>query len=844
MKKENHSEAETFLRQKAEGLMKRKTSQKNPHLSEFEAMRLVHELEVHQIELELQNEELFLAKEKAVELATEKYAELYDFAPTAYFTLSRSGDILELNLCGSQILGKERSLLKKRRFSFFISDDTKPVFDSFLENLFSSKTKETCELTLWAEDNPPMYAHLTGIMTDTGTQCLVSVVDITEITLAKKILQERERFLKDAQMIARLGTYSIDLRVGKWVSSEVLDIIFGIDDNFDKSFEGWISILHPEYQNVMRNYFLHEVASNKTKFDKEYKIIRQNDKEERWVHGIGRIEFDINNLPITMVGTIRDITEQKMAEKALRESEERQRFILESLPIAIYSSPVDADIDTAWISGDIKDITGFDSDEYLSEKDFWRKRLHPEDSEMVLKTYANFPVNGEAFLEYRWRCKDEQYRWFIDRSVLLKNDAQKEYLGVIVDINERKKVEEALKVSQTALSRQNELFSLLLKNLQIGVFMVEAPSGKPLVANEMALKFLGRGILPDASKHNLTEVYKAYKIESRTPYPPEEMPIVLGISGKSSHVNDMMVVRPDGTEIYLEIFGSPVMDNQGHIWASLVSFFDITERKRAEEEIQQKNAELQKINAEKDKFFSIIAHDLRSPFNGFLGLTEMMAEGLPDMTLEEIQTMAIAMRNSASNLFRLLGNLLEWSRMQRGLTTFCPEMFLLMSKISESTVFTIDAANKKNISVTFDIPEDMEVFADIEMVSAIMRNLLTNAVKFTPTDGHIFVSARPISNNQVEITVKDTGIGMNQHMIDNLFRLDFNTNRKGTDGEASTGLGLVISKDFVEKTVGNCGQRVKKEKEVHSGLHFPRGVEEVRRNPSSDFGLRSSNFFS
>lgn len=802
MKKENIEEPATTLREKAEKLMKKKSSNAVQQLSEFEAKKLVHELEVHQIELELQNEELVIAKEKATELATEKYAELYDFAPSGYFTLSRVGDIVELNLCGSQMLGKERSILKNRRFGFFVSDDTKSIFYSFLDKLFSSKIKETCELTLWAEGNAPMYAHLSGIATDNGSQCLVIVVDITEITLAKKAIQERERFLKDTQMISRLGTYSVDLMHGKWQSSEVLDIIFGINDDFDKSVDGWVSIVHPEYQDAMRDYFLHEVVSGKTKFDKEYKIIRQNDNEERWVHGMGRLECDNNNLPITMVGTIRDITEQKLAEKALRESEERQRFILESLPIAIYTSPIDADYDTTWISGDIKQITGFENEEYLAEKNFWRNRLHPEDKERVLNTYINFPLNGEAFLEYRWRCKDDQYRWFIDRSVLLENDSRKEYLGVIVDINERKKAEEALKVSEMALSRQNELFSFLLKNLQIGVFMVEAPSGKPLVANEMALNLLGRGILPDASRYNLSEVYKAYKIGSRIPYPPEEMPILLGISGKSTHVNDMMVVRPDGTEIYLEIFGSPVMDNQGHIWASLVSFFDITERKRSEEEIQRKNVELQKINAEKDKFFSIIAHDLRSPFNGFLGLTEIMAEGLPNMTLDEIQSIAIAMRNSASNLFRLLGNLLEWSRMQRGLTTFEPVLFLLMQKVSESTTLAVGEAEKKEIATRFDLPEDLQVFADLEMFGAIMRNLMTNAVKFTPRGGNINVSAKTIPGNMVEISISDSGIGMCRNMIGNLFHLDINTNRKGTEGEASTGLGLMICKDFIEKNGG------------------------------------------
>lgn len=157
-----------------------------------------------------------------------------------------------------------------------------------------------------------------------------------------------------------------------------------------------------------------------------------------------------------------------------------------------------------------------------------------------------------------------------------------------VQINEYESSQKLLKEREESLQRQNSLFTSLLQILPNGVFMVEAPSGKPLVANEAAYNLLGRGILPDASEENLSNVYRAFKVGTRDPYPTEEMPIILGMTGVTSHINDMEVERPDGTKTHLEIFGTPVTDDKGNIWASLVSFIDITDRKRAEEAIQKR----------------------------------------------------------------------------------------------------------------------------------------------------------------------------------------------------------------------------------------------------------------
>jgi len=228
---------------------------------------------------------------------------------------------------------------------------------------------------------------------------------------------------------------------------------------------------------------------------------------------------------------------------------------------------------------------------------------------------------------------------------------------------------------------------------------------------------------------------------------------------------------------------------------------DITDRKRTEEELKLKNYQLHAVDAERDKFFSIIANDLRGPFNSLLGFTELLDKELPTMTRDQIQQSAVTMRKSASNLYALLEDLLEWSRLQRGLIAFNPEPILLLPKVLTETLLVIESANKKNIVINYDIPEDVKVFADENMPGSILRNLASNAVKFTPIGGKVTIAAKPIPDGWVETFIKDTGIGMSQKIIANLFRLDIDTNRNGTDKEPSTGLGLIICKELVENTV-------------------------------------------
>jgi signal transduction histidine kinase len=260
--------------------------------------------------------------------------------------------------------------------------------------------------------------------------------------------------------------------------------------------------------------------------------------------------------------------------------------------------------------------------------------------------------------------------------------------------------------------------------------------------------------------------------------------VVLNISGNQSldiHLSGM--ITKDGEQCF-------------------INAVDVTEHRKADRDLRLKNEYLQLNNIEKNKLISIVAHDLRSPLGGFIGLTDLMSEGISGMTPDEIQQIAFLMRKSATNIFRLLEDLLEWSRMQQGLTPFVPNSFKLIAKIGDGLVLASEAAKAKDIAIVYAVPEDLRVFADPNMLEFIIRNLVTNAVKFTHKGGVITVSAKAVSNQDVEINITDTGIGMDEKMLRNLFLLHVNTNRKGTMGESTSGLGLILCKDFIEKLGG------------------------------------------
>jgi signal transduction histidine kinase len=228
---------------------------------------------------------------------------------------------------------------------------------------------------------------------------------------------------------------------------------------------------------------------------------------------------------------------------------------------------------------------------------------------------------------------------------------------------------------------------------------------------------------------------------------------------------------------------------------------DITERKRAEEILIESEIRLRELNATKDKFFSIIAHDLKSPFNSIIGFSNLLIEQIQEKDYDGIAEYATIIRNSSQGAMDLLQNLLEWSRSQTGRMEFNPEYVEIVSMIDETIHILVDAAKQKSIILSRELPRKAIAFADKDMISTVLRNLISNAIKFTNPGGAIIISAEQ-KQNELIIGVTDNGVGIKKDVLDKLFRVEESFSTIGTKNEKGTGLGLILCKEFITKHGG------------------------------------------
>ncbi len=233
---------------------------------------------------------------------------------------------------------------------------------------------------------------------------------------------------------------------------------------------------------------------------------------------------------------------------------------------------------------------------------------------------------------------------------------------------------------------------------------------------------------------------------------------------------------------------------------------------KQKEELQFLNEQLQELNATKDKFFSIIAHDLKSPFLGFLGLTEMMVDENASLTQAELLDLSKDMHKSANSLFKLLQNLLAWSQMQKGTIILEPQKIILNNLVGTNIEIINQRAIQKGVNIINNITGTETVFADEKMIDAVMRNILSNAVKFSNKNGEIIIGAKEIGNGLIEIYISDNGIGMSKDLSEKLFKIGEKVGQIGTEGEPSTGLGLLLCKEFIEKNGGKIRVESKENK--------------------------------
>lgn len=271
-----------------------------------------------------------------------------------------------------------------------------------------------------------------------------------------------------------------------------------------------------------------------------------------------------------------------------------------------------------------------------------------------------------------------------------------------------------------------------------------------------------------------------------------------------------------GEEIPVSISATVLKNTHGEIEGAIYVARDIRQQKEAERKIKEYVEQLKQLNASKDRFFSIIAHDLRNPFTGVLGFADILAKDAHELNPDEIKKFSSGLYSQSKAIFDLLENLLEWSRIQTGSMKYNPANINLCEFVNELMGVFSSLVSQKKIALNINCDSGIIVFADENMLSTVFRNLISNAIKFTNKAGSIFIDAKELDDKFIEVSVKDTGVGIPLVDREKLFKIDEHLSTKGTNNEEGTGLGLILCKDLVVKN----GGQINMESEVGKGTVF------------------------
>jgi PAS domain S-box-containing protein len=409
--------------------------------------------------------------------------------------------------------------------------------------------------------------------------------DVSQRHRAEEALRESEALLRQSQRVAGVGHYVYDIPAGLWVSSEVLDDIFGIDAAYVRDVPGWLAIIDVGHQQEMARYLAEHVIRDRLPFDKEYRIKRVNDKVTRWVHGLGNLEFDDQGRPVRMFGTIQDITDRKQSDQALRESEERffKAFNTSGVVMSITSLTDGRYLD---VNDSFCSTFGYCKEDLVGQRAFSQQIIQdPEARDNFLRQVSE---NGKVQnVEMVVRTRNGDFREGLFTGVVFDLGAERCLLTSMVDITERTRAEDKLRLERALLSN-------ITDTSPVGIVTVDR-DGQISFANPQAEKILG------LSRSKLTQRYfnsPEWKITALDggPFPESQLPFsIVMATGNPVYNIEHAIEWPDGRRILLSVNAAPQRDGKGRLEGMVSVIQDITEQKKAEEEVRRSNDELSAV---------------------------------------------------------------------------------------------------------------------------------------------------------------------------------------------------------------------------------------------------------
>lgn len=508
--------------------------------------------------------------------------------------------------------------------------------------------------------------------------------------------------------------------------------------------------------------------------------------------GKGVQDYEARMVPVAeeeVITIVRNITDRKLIQKKLAESELNARAIMEStndVLILLDKDGIVIDSNEAHARR-----LGFSREDLLGKNVF--DLLPPDIGKKRHDLIREVITTGKPTV-----TEDLRGSYWNEISIypIFQDGLITDRVAVFArDITLKKEIEGVIQQSETK-------YRTLFENLAQGIFYQNA-DGKIIDANEAALNILGLSKDQFLGKDSYDERWKVINEDYELIEPDQHPSMVALRTGKPVMNQTIGIYIPEkDTYHWMIIEAIPQFrDGEKKPYQVFATMQDITSRKIAEMAIVESEKRLKELNASKDKFFSIIAHDLRSPFNAIMGFSDLIVEQIKQKEYEGLEEMAEVVLKSATFAMDLLTNLLEWSRSQTGRLVFEPAFIEIIGLINENVSLLKSAADQKNIRIVTQMPNVAPVLADKAMINTVLRNLISNAIKFTNEGGEIIITCRSLPE-KVLISVQDNGVGIDPNDLPKLFKIDQNFTTYGTKREKGTGLGLILCKEFVEKHKG------------------------------------------
>ncbi|MBI4667080.1 MAG: PAS domain S-box protein [Nitrospinae bacterium] len=470
--------------------------------------------------------------------------------------------------------------------------------------------------------------------------------------------------------------------------------------------------------------------------------------------------------------------------KKLASVETRFSTLINSVPAYLYEAVFSADsVITCFHSPQCEKITGYAPEEYMADPGLWFRMVYKEDREEALRFFKDIHcLRHRKPIEHRIIHKNGSVRWVQNHcNPTLDDNGQISRLdGVILDITDRRVMEEALKESEGKYrglfeSARDIIFTLNALG-EITSINVSAQETFGYPRAELMGVSVGDIVAPEYFERS------ARRLDAICRGSIEPLPF------------ELELIRKDGNRVALEVFDQPIV-RHGRVIGVQGIARDITSRKRAEEELKRAKQKAEDATKLKDKFVSMVAHDLRSPISSMVSLLRLMRSGsLSEAETSEMLTRAML---NGDRLLTMIDELLNINRLQTGRLTI-KQRFLNVASLTDSVIERVsDLAERKGVALKNNLPLNLRIFADDDLFGQVIQNLISNAIKFCRRGGSVSVEPRAEGSAGV-IRVVDNGVGIPSGLLPNLFRYDIPTSTPGTEGERGTGYGLPFCNDIVK----------------------------------------------